>query len=147
MESAMSLPRDLDPAPADPLRKGDQGLRVVIVEDDGLIALDLAELLIGMGHDVCAIAGTEAAAEAAAAQHRPDLMIVDGALRGGSGVAAMRRILGKGDIAHFYITGNHWAVREQAPGAIVVTKPFTLRDLERSIASAGDAMRARFNPV
>jgi CheY-like chemotaxis protein len=124
-----------------------ENLRIVLVEDDGLIAMDLAELLIGMGHDVCAIASNEAAAEAAAAQHRPDLMIVDGALREGSGVVAMRHILQAGDIAHFYVTGNPWAVRELAPDAIVVTKPFTLRDLQRGMASACDAARLRLNPV
>ena len=36
------------------------GRRIVIVEDDVLIAMDLADLLIAMGHDVCAIATTEA---------------------------------------------------------------------------------------
>ena len=122
-------------------------LRIIIVEDDGLIAMDLAELLIAMGHDVCAIAGTEVAAEAAAAQWHPDLMIVDGSLRSGSGVAAMARILATGDIAHFYVTGNPWAVLDQVPGAIVVTKPFTMRDLQRGMAGACDAAKLRLNPA
>jgi DNA-binding response OmpR family regulator len=122
-------------------------LRIVIVEDDGLIAMDLAELLNGMGHDVCAIASNEAKAEAAAAQFHPDLMIVDGALRGGSGVAAMQRILESGDIAHFYVTGNPWAVLELVPGAIVVTKPYTLRELQRGMTSARDAAKLRLDPT
>lgn len=123
------------------------GLRIVLVEDDGLIAMDLAELLIGMGHDVCAIASNEADAEAAAARCQPDLMIVDGALRGGSGVAAMQRILLAGDVAHLYVTGNPWAVLELVPAAIVVTKPFTLRALERGMAAARDAARTRLDPA
>ncbi len=120
-------------------------LRIVIVEDDGLIAMDLAELLTGMGHEVCAIASSEAKAEAAAAQHHPDLMIVDGALRGGSGVAAMQRILESGDIAHFYVTGNPWAVLELVPAAIVVTKPYTMRDLHRGMTKACDDVRLRLD--
>jgi CheY-like chemotaxis protein len=120
-------------------------LRIVIVEDDGLIAMDLAELLTGMGHDVCAIASNEAKAEAAAAEFHPDLMIVDGALRGGSGVVAMRRILDLGDVAHFYVTGNPWSVLELVPQAIVVTKPYTMRDLERGMTTARDAARLRLD--
>jgi DNA-binding response OmpR family regulator len=124
-----------------------KGLRIVLVEDDGLIAMDLAELLTGMGHDVCATAGNEADAEAAAARFLPDLMIVDAGLRGGSGVTAMQRILQTGDVAHVYVTGNRWAVRELVPEAIVVSKPFTLQCLERGMADACDAARQRLNPV
>jgi CheY-like chemotaxis protein len=120
-----------------------EGLRIVIVEDDGIIAVDLAELLVGMGHDVCAMASTEGEAEAAAARCQPDLMIVDGSLRNGSGVEAMFRILNNGDTAHFYVTGNPWAVRELVPDAIVLTKPFTMRDLERGIVSARQAAKQR----
>jgi two-component system, response regulator PdtaR len=39
-----------------------KGLRIVIVEDDGLLAMDLADLLAAMGHGVCAIARTELSA-------------------------------------------------------------------------------------
>ena len=122
-----------------------KSLRIVIVEDDGLIAMDLAELLIGIGHDVCAIAGTEVAAEAAAVQWRPDVMIVDGNLRDGSGVAAMARILANGDVAHFYVTGNPDAIRALAPDAIIITKPFTLRDLQKGMTHACDAARQRLD--
>jgi DNA-binding NtrC family response regulator len=122
-------------------------LRLVIVEDDALIAMDLSELLVGMGHDVCAIASTEGDAEAAAANCHPDLMIVDGSLRDGSGVAAMLRILKKGDIAHFYITGNPWAVRELTPDAIILAKPFNLRDLQSGIVRACAAAGQRLDPA
>lgn len=124
-----------------------KALRIVIVEDDGLIAMDLAELLAGMGHEVCAIASTEVAAEAAAVEWRPDLMIVDGSLRGGSGVAAMARILQTVDVAHLYVSGNPWAISEAVPDAVVVAKPFTLRELERGMNSACEAARQRSNPA
>jgi len=124
-----------------------KGLRIVIVEDDGLIAMDLAELLESIGHDVCAIASTEVAAEAAAVEWRPDLMIVDGSLRGGSGVTAMAHILQTTDVAHLYVSGNPWAIAEAVPDAIVVAKPFTLRDLQRGMDSACEAARQRINPA
>ena len=39
-----------------------KALRVLVIEDDALIAMLLSELLAGMGHDVCATAATEAEA-------------------------------------------------------------------------------------
>jgi CheY-like chemotaxis protein len=51
-----------------------KALRVLVVEDDALIVMLLSELLVGMGHDVCAIAGTEAEAVSAATRYDPDLM-------------------------------------------------------------------------
>ncbi len=112
------------------------GLRIVIVEDDVLIAMDLADLLGGMGHDVRAIARTEVEAVAAAARCQPDLMIVDANLEKGSGVAAMSQILAQGFIPHLYMTGDPLQVLGVAKDAIVVAKPFTLRELISGIAIA-----------
>jgi two-component system, response regulator PdtaR len=41
-------------------------LRILVVEDDALFGMLLAELLAMMGHDVCGIEATEADAVAAA---------------------------------------------------------------------------------
>ncbi len=114
-----------------------EGLRIVIVEDDALIAMDLADLLIGMGHDVRAIARTEAEAIAAAEKFQPDLMIVDGNLEDGSGVSAMHEILARRFVPHFYVTGDPLQVRGLASDAIIVAKPFNLRELASGIARAG----------
>jgi CheY-like chemotaxis protein len=115
------------------------GLRIVIVEDDALIGRYLDDLLSGMGHDVRAIARTEPDAVEAASEHHPDLMIVDGNLRDGSGVSAMRQILSKGFIRHFYVTGNALAMTQVAGDAMIITKPFNLRDLQSAIAKTMQA--------
>jgi two-component system, response regulator PdtaR len=73
-----------------------RSLRVLIVEDDAIISMLLAELLAELGYDVCATAATEAEAVAAAIRDKPDLMIVDARLRGGSGVSAVAEILQAG---------------------------------------------------
>ena len=112
------------------------GLRIVIVEDDALIGRYLDDLLSGMGHDVRAIAHTEPDAVAAASQHQPELMIVDGNLREGSGVSAMRQILSQGYVHHFYVTGNALAIAQIVDDAIIITKPFNLRDLQGAITKA-----------
>lgn len=109
------------------------GRRIVIVEDDVLIAMDLADLLIAMGYDVCAIASSEADAVAAALRWQPDLMIVDGNLGEGSGVSAMRQILARGFVAHLYITGEPLQLLKRVPDAVVVAKPFNMRGLTMGI--------------
>jgi two-component system, response regulator PdtaR len=114
-------------------------LRIVVVEDDVLIAMDLAELLMGLGHDVPAIARTEAEAVAAAAKFKPNMMIVDGKLAEGSGVAAMRQILEQGYVAHVYTTGNPAEIRDKVQDAIIVEKPFSLQSLTKGMAEAGRA--------
>jgi DNA-binding response OmpR family regulator len=113
-----------------------EGLGIVVVEDDALIAMDLADLLIAMGHDVLAIVQNESEAVAAAMRCQPDLMIVDGQLAEGSGTEAMRKILANGFVAHFYITGDPLRITGLAPDAVVVAKPFTLHDLASGIARA-----------
>jgi CheY-like chemotaxis protein len=110
-----------------------KALRVLVVEDDALIAMLLANLLEGMGHDVCATAATEAEAVAAAACHRPDLMIVDAALGRGSGVSAVEEILRAGPVAHLFISGDAGRVHMRKPDAIVVRKPFREAELARAI--------------
>lgn len=110
-----------------------QTLHVLVVEDDGLIAMLLAELLTGMGHEVCATAATEAEAVSAAARCRPDLMIVDAGLGHGSGVAAVEQILRAGPIAHMFISGDAGRVKTRKPDAVVVRKPFRQAELVRAI--------------
>jgi len=110
-----------------------KALRVLVVEDDALIAILLAELLAGMGHDVCATAATEAEAVIAATRYGPDLMIVDAGLGRGSGVAAVEEIFRTGPLAHVFISGDAERVRLRKPDAVVVRKPFREAELARAI--------------
>ncbi len=41
------------------------GLRILVVEDDAVVGMMLAEMLEEMGHDICSIEATEADAVAA----------------------------------------------------------------------------------
>ena len=113
-----------------------KALRVLVVEDDALIAMLLAELLASMGHIVCATAPTEGEAVIAAAEYRPDLMIVDAGLGRGSGVSAVQEIQRAGPIAHFFLSGDAERVRLRQPTAIVVRKPFRKAELARAIEIA-----------
>lgn len=109
-----------------------KALRIVVIEDDATIGWLLAETLIGMGHEVCAVETTEGGAVAAAARHGPDLMIVDMHLAEGSGVSAMERISRVRLVPHLFISGND---PPAAPGnAELLRKPFREAELAAAIA-------------
>jgi CheY-like chemotaxis protein len=113
-----------------------KGRRVLVVDDDAIIAMLLADIFAGMGHDVCAIEATEAGAVAAAVRSRPDLMIVDARLGDGSGVAAVAEILRTGFVPHVFISGDISTIRALEPDAVVLQKPFDESDLVRAIRRA-----------
>jgi CheY-like chemotaxis protein len=96
-------------------------------------AFFLEEVLVGLGHEVCAVESSEEGAVAAAARRQPDLMIVDFRLKHGSGVAVVERIARSGAIRHVFISGDSLGVRTLRPDAIVLEKPFRERDLVRAI--------------
>jgi CheY-like chemotaxis protein len=111
-------------------------LRVMVVEDEAVIAVLLAEVLAGMGHDVCAIEATEADAVAAAARCRPDMMILDARLGDGSGISAVEQILCTRFVPHVFVSGDALRVRALRPGAVVIQKPFREADLASAMQRA-----------
>jgi DNA-binding NtrC family response regulator len=112
-------------------------LRILLVDDDAMILMLMSELLADMGHIVCGTEGTEAGAVEAALRDRPDLMIVDGRLNGGNGMAAVRAIQRITAIPHILMSGEGFAV--QPPGTVTLQKPFMHRDLVQAIARASVA--------
>jgi DNA-binding response OmpR family regulator len=106
-------------------------LNVLVVEDDAMIGILLAEMLSDMGYTVCAVAATEDAAVADAARCKPGLMIVDEQLREGSGSSALARILLHGPVPCVFISGAPRRFRRSAKS--VLRKPFVEGDLVRAI--------------
>lgn len=111
------------------------GRRVLIVEDEAIIAEFLADVLVDMGHQVCAVAATEDEAMDAARRTRPDLMLIDANLTAGTGLNAAERILRSGYIPHVVMSGER-TMLARLGGAVTLEKPFTDADLARAIASA-----------
>jgi two-component system, response regulator PdtaR len=111
-------------------------LRVLIVEDEAIVAMLFADLLVAMGHEVCAIEATEAGAVAAAVRCRPDLMIVDAHLMDGSGASAVAAILRAGFVPHVFVSGDPLTDQPLALGSVALQKPFREADLVRAIGSA-----------
>jgi CheY-like chemotaxis protein len=118
-------------------------LRILIVDDETMIAELLADLLRALGHTVCAIASSEAEGVTAALSHEPDLMIVDSRLGEGSGVSAVEEILRRRWIPHVFATANPTSVLDRRPSAIVIQKPYFEADLVAAMDRALKASEGR----
>ncbi|MEO9131258.1 MAG: response regulator [Sphingomonas sp.] len=118
-------------------------LRILVAEDDAMIAMFLSDLLEVLGHKICALTDTEAGTVAAALLHRPDLMIIDEGLRDGSGIAAVQNIETTLPVPHIFATGDCYRVLSAEPHAIVLQKPFNapalIGAIERAMEPVADA--------
>ncbi len=122
---------------------GDGPLRVLVIEDEALVALEIESFLMAAGHAVVGVAEDRASAAELVRQMqpRPDLALVDIRLaRGASGlqVAADLSALG---IAVLFVTGNCPAERGQGLAVGCLHKPFTEGELLASIAAAVAVLR------
>jgi CheY-like chemotaxis protein len=111
-------------------------LRILLAEDEALIAMYLAEMLTEMGHEVCGTEATQRGLVAAAMLLKPDLMIVDARLGEGSGVLAVEEILAGHFIPHVFASGDRRALRKLEVGSVVIEKPFLEAQLASAIARA-----------
>jgi len=111
-------------------------LRILIAEDEAIIAMLLGEVLQALGHDICASVATEEDAVATAATEQPDLIIIDAGLGAGSGMAAIAQINAVRPTPHIFITGNTASVRAAQPNAIILEKPFYEACLVNAIEQA-----------
>ena len=101
-------------------------LRILIVEDESLIALELESLLLDDGHEPIGVAAT--AREAAALGERePDLALVDVHLADGpTGIDVARRLRRNGRTVVLFMTANVKRIPEDFAGACgVIAKPYT----------------------
>ena len=123
-------------------------LKVLIAEDDLMIA-DLAEeILVEAGYEVCGIARTVAEAVALAHQHNPDLAVLDLRLAdGGLGTEIAAQLLPLGRLGVLFATGNiSQVVLTTADGNACLSKPYSAADLVRGleivreIAVTGEAL-------
>jgi response regulator NasT len=117
-----------------------QGRRVLIAEDEALIRLDLREMLVEEGYDVCGEAGDGEEAVKLAEELRPDLVIMDIKMPIMDGLAAAERIAGARIAAVVILTAfsqRDLVERARAAGAMAyLVKPFQKSDLVPAIEIA-----------
>jgi len=101
--------------------------RVLIIEDEPIIALDIQELVERCGHHVVGIASTEAEAVAMARCERPGLVLADVNLgAGGDGTSAVARILRDAPAPVIFVTAfpERLLTGQTLEPAFVISKPF-----------------------
>ena len=81
-------------------------LRVLIVEDDPLIALDSEQCLVAAGFEVCGVASSQEDALRLAEILRPELAIVDISLSPGDGRVVAKALCTTYDTAVLFATGQ-----------------------------------------
>lgn len=101
--------------------------RVMIIEDEGIIALHLKSLMSSMGHEVCAVVRTASEAISAASEHQPELILADVNLAdGSSGIDAVGHILTEMTVPVIFITAfpEKLLTGEGQEPAYVIAKPY-----------------------
>ena len=112
---------------------------VLVIEDEPVIAFDIAGIVTEMGHRVIGTAATKSEALAAASGKRPGLILADIQLDDGStGIEAVREILNVFDVPVIFVTAfpERLLTGETTEPAFLVAKPFEPDVLKITIAQA-----------
>ncbi len=120
--------------------------RVLVVEDEPVIALDIATTLEGNGHTVVGIATTHRQAVNMSRQHRPDLILADIRLADeSSGLEAVHEILREADLPVVFVTAypERLLTGTRPEPTFLVTKPFDPDTLDITISQALAGARRR----
>jgi CheY-like chemotaxis protein len=118
-------------------------LKVLIAEDDLMIADMSEEALVAYGYEVCGIARTVDEAVALGRRHRPDLAIIDMRMaEGGLGTEVAARLSDIPGLGILYVSGSlarHPMNRAQ--GHACLAKPYRFADLVRGLEIVTELVR------
>lgn len=112
---------------------------ILIIEDEPMIALELASIVRDMGHRVCGMASRQSEAIDLAVSSRPDLILADIQLKGeDSGIVAVQEILKQSSVPIIFVTGypERLLTGERLEPAFVIPKPFSSDMLKIAIGQA-----------
>jgi CheY-like chemotaxis protein/DNA-directed RNA polymerase specialized sigma24 family protein len=119
--------------------EGEAATDVLIIEDEPLIAMQLEDLVSGLGHTVTGTASTRTQAREIFAQKRPGLVLADIQLAdGSSGIDAVEDILAFGDVPVIFVTAypERLLTGERPEPTYLVTKPFLEETVRAAISQA-----------
>lgn len=121
-------------------------LRVLIVEDEALVAMEIEAILDHAGHQPIAQADDVASAVAAAEAQKPDLALVDMQLaQGASGLEVAAELKERG-VPVLFATGNCPREVGRGLGLGCLHKPLTEWSLTASLSVAEALLRGRQAP-
>jgi CheY-like chemotaxis protein/DNA-directed RNA polymerase specialized sigma24 family protein len=112
---------------------------ILIIEDEPMIAMELARIVRELGHRVCGTAARQSDAIDLASRTHPALILADIQLKGeDSGITAVQEILKKFEVPVIFVTGfpERLLTGEMLEPAFVIPKPFSPDMLKASIGQA-----------
>jgi CheY-like chemotaxis protein/DNA-directed RNA polymerase specialized sigma24 family protein len=113
--------------------------RILIIEDEPIIALDVARIVEGSGHGVTGIATTHKEAVELAHAEQPGLVLADIQLSDdSSGIEAVKEILSHYQVPVIFITAfpDRLLTGERPEPAFLITKPFDPEILNVAVSQA-----------
>ena len=116
-------------------------IRLLIVEDESLVARDIENMATSQGYEVCGIATSAEQALALASETRPDIILMDVIIRGAlDGIAIAEKIWDAYHIPIIYVTAyadEHTLKRAKITEPFgYILKPFDERELKIAIEMA-----------
>lgn len=113
--------------------------RILLIEDEPVIALDIARHVEDLGHDVTRVAATKEEAIIAAQEDKPDLLLADIQLAdGSSGIDAAAEILREIEAPVIFITAfpERLLTGKKVEPTYLITKPFVPSAIKVAISQA-----------
>jgi len=114
--------------------------KIMLIEDEAIIAMDLKSILTEMGHSATGIARTRKAAVALSQKDRPDLILADIQLAdNSSGIDAVADILeALGDIPVIFITAfpERLLTGKRQEPAFLISKPYSEEQVRLAVSQA-----------
>jgi len=125
--------------------RGGRSLRILVIEDEALVALEIEAFLTTAGHEVVGVAEDHASATELARQTepRPDLALVDMRLANGASGLQVAADFAALSIAVLFVTGNCPAERGQGLAVGCLHKPFTETELLAAVTTAEAVLHGR----
>ena len=114
--------------------------RVMIIEDEAIIAMDIRSIVTDMGHEVVGIARTRTAAVEMGLKTQPDLILSDIQLSdNSSGIDAVNDLLEQfGNIPVIFITAfpERLLTGDRPEPAFLISKPYTEEEVRTAVGQA-----------
>jgi CheY-like chemotaxis protein len=114
--------------------------KVMVIEDEAIIAMDIVDIVGQIGHKVTGVARTRREAVELAARDRPDLILSDIQLADdSSGIDAVNDILAQfEDVPVIFITAfpERLLTGDKPEPAFLITKPFTEEQVRSAVSQA-----------
>ncbi|WP_296015770.1 response regulator [uncultured Agrobacterium sp.] len=109
-------------------------MRIIIVEDEALLALELESEVEAAGHSVVGVAADSASAIALIEKESADFAFVDIHLLDGPTGVDVGRFLASKNVPYVFVSGNIKRIPPDFAGAVgAIEKPYTVNGLQNAL--------------